>query len=226
MVKKAYKNLGYVLASLAIVLLGVNIAANIISRDVAIDVNAFRPDVIVIDPGHGGLDGGATNGGIVEKDINLAISLKLADLYKAAGYTVIMTREEDCSTVEGKFNKKQDIRKRLSIIENAGDVLAISIHQNQFTSSKAKGAQVYYGKNNPASKEVADKLGDGVTMLSEGSKRVVKPITKDVYLVHTSTKPIILVECGFLSNPSERALLQDEDYQKLIAFWIFSSTYR
>lgn len=227
--RRAYKKFAYVLIVVIFVLAGANIAVNMLSNEESVDGEAlanFDPDTIVIDAGHGGPDGGASNAGVAEKDINLSIAMMLQDLYKASGYKVIMTRTEDCSTVDmpnGKFNKKEDIKKRLDIVQRSHNSLAISVHQNQFTSQNIWGAQVFYGKNHSVSKDIATQIQGNVHMLSPENKRVAKPITSDVYLVHKATIPIVLVECGFLSNAQEREKLQQEEYQRLIAFWIYGS---
>lgn len=228
-VNKAYKKLAYALIVVVICLLGANIAVNVWPKGVNVSggIESFDPDTIVIDAGHGGPDGGASNAGISEENINLSIALMLSDMYKASGYNVILTRDSDSSTVEmpnGKFSKKDDIKKRLELIEKSHNSMAISIHQNQYPSSKIWGAQVFYGTKNPLSKDIAQKLQRNVHILSKENKRVAKPITSDVYLVHKATVPTVLVECGFLSNDIEREKLMDKEYQKLVAFWIYSST--
>lgn len=181
--------------------------------------------VIVIDAGHGGMDGGAqAPDGTVEKTINLAIASPLSLMLRLCGYDVRMTRETDdsihdadCATVREK--KVSDMKNRLAIFESA--TLNISIHQNKFGVAKYHGAQVFYSTNNPASEQLAETLRDNIYgLLQPDNTRAVKKGTKDIYLLYKATTPTVLVECGFLSNPEEFARLCNPDYQKQLAFAI------
>ena len=185
---------------------------------------------VILDPGHGGLDGGAVGiNGVVEKDVNLSIALELRALLEAAGYSVVMTREEDVSihdqtakTVAEK--KRSDLKNRLKLTEDYPDSIFISIHQNRFSESKYSGAQMFYGKNHPESKVLAEILQQSiVSLLQEGNTRQVKPAGKELYLLYHSDRPTVLAECGFLSNPQEEALLNTEEYRRKMAFAIFSA---
>ncbi|MGI6404358.1 MAG: N-acetylmuramoyl-L-alanine amidase [Oscillospiraceae bacterium] len=181
--------------------------------------------VIIIDPGHGGPDGGAVGAnGIVEKDINLSLSLKLRDLMKASGFSVVMTREEDISIhdpgVKGtRKQKTSDLRNRMAIMERYPDVIFISIHQNKFGDAKQNGAQVFYGPQNEGSKALAEVVQQNiVSMLQPENKRKCKKGEKNLYLIYEAKCPAILLECGFLSNPGEAKRLADETYQAQLAF--------
>jgi N-acetylmuramoyl-L-alanine amidase len=178
---------------------------------------------ILIDPGHGGYDGGADGiSGVKEKDINLNISLKLRDALKARGYNVIMTRETDNALLnEGKrigTKKAQDIENRCKIKEQSNADLFISIHQNYFPQGKYYGSQVWYSKNE-GSNELAHIVQENLKIdLDRGNKRVEKPAKNDYKILTCSDcMPSVLLECGFLSNYEEEKLLQDEKYQKKIA---------
>ncbi|MDF2568192.1 MAG: cell wall hydrolase/autolysin, partial [Oscillospiraceae bacterium] len=119
---------------------------------------------IVIDPGHGGMDGGATGvDGSLEKNINLKISLKLRDILRVNGFRVVMTREKDESIHDANEKtiakqKKSDMRKRLKIMQDNPNSLTISVHQNKFEQSQYYGAQMFYSSNNPMSKTLAECL--------------------------------------------------------------------
>lgn len=185
---------------------------------------------IVIDAGHGGMDGGAVGvNGSLEKDINLSVALKLENILNAFGYHTAMTRREDISIhdddIKGTANqKKSDLHNRLALMEEYEDCLVISIHQNNFTQSRYDGAQMFYGKNNPESKVLAGVLqSEIVSLLQPGNTREIKPAGKEIFLLYQSSKPIVLAECGFLSNPQEEALLQQEEYQRKMAFAIASA---
>lgn len=183
---------------------------------------------VILDPGHGGFDGGATGiGGVVEKDINLQIALKLRDILKVNGFEVIMTRETDDgthdqgSTISQK--KKSDMRNRLKLINGTPNAVTISIHQNLFEQSQYSGAQMFYGKKNSESKLLAQSIQESfVTNLQKDNKREIKEAGKDLYLMYYAETPIVLAECGFISNPIESALLSDDTYQNKVAFTIFS----
>ena len=198
------------------------------SSPVSISGNLQMIDTIVIDPGHGGIDGGATGfGGVVEKNVNLQISLKLRDILLMNGYQVVMTRDTDKSIhSSGKSisqQKKSDMQNRLKLIEETPNALTVCIHQNFFEQSQYNGAQMFYGKNNSDSKLLAEAIQKRfVNNLQKDNKREIKQAGKDLYLMYQAKSPIVLVECGFLSNPIESALLSDDTYQSKVAFTIFS----
>lgn len=183
--------------------------------------------LILVDPGHGGADGGAVApDGTQEKDINLAISHHLADMLRIMGYEVGMTRTAD-EMVDAvgetmRARKVSDIKNRLAMVEQAD--LTVSIHQNKFPQSQYFGTQVFYSGNNAASKELADIIRSNVVgQLQPDNKRELKKGDSSVYLLHKATKPIALVECGFLSNEQELAQLKDPVYQEKLALTVACS---
>lgn len=187
-------------------------------------------NIILLDAGHGGEDGGAIGvGGIIEKNINLAITLKTAYFFEFFGYNVEFTRETDKMTCNDglktqRERKVSDIKNRLEQIEKSPCLCSVSIHQNIF-GGEARGAQVFYGGNNPESKIIAESVQNGIaSLLQPENKRATKQATKDIYILYHTEKPAILVECGFISNNSEAALLSDNDYQNKMAFTIAIST--
>lgn len=177
-----------------------------------------RKHCIVIDPGHGGEDGGATScTGRMESEYNLAISKKLDDLLHLLGYQTRMTRTSDVSiyTTGGTIARKKisDLKERVRIVNETPGAVFISIHQNQFSDSRYSGAQVFYAKTD-GSKELGQKLqSELVTALNPGSNRKSKPIS-GVYLMENIQCTGVLIECGFLSNPREEAKLRNAEYQK------------
>lgn len=187
---------------------------------------------IIIDAGHGGTDGGAAVGGVVEKDINLSISLVLRDIFLANGFDVVMTRDADISIHdEGiksvKKQKTSDLHNRLAIVESYPNAIFLSIHQNKFDSGKAKGAQIFYSPNNLQSRELAELLQqDFISMLQPENTRLCKKAGKNLYLMYKAKCPAVLIECGFMSNPDEAARLTDADYQAQVAFTAFCSVMR
>lgn len=194
----------------------------------ALKVEKNQIEEIVIDAGHGGFDGGATGiTGSIEKNINLNISLKLKSFFEIAGYKVNMTRQEDISTEDENFNnkKKSDMRNRLNLIDSSKKSIAISIHQNKFTESQYSGAQTFYGGKNPKSQELAELIQkEFVVNLQPENKRQIKKGQKNLFLLYNAKNPIVLVECGFISNKKEEQLLLDDEYQNKVAFTIFSAT--
>ena len=173
---------------------------------------------VIIDPGHGGVDGGATSySGVLESKINLDIALKLNDMMRLLGIRTIMIRETDRSIyTEGETiaqKKASDLRERVRIINETRNALVVSIHQNTFPDEKYWGAQVFYPKTS-GSKELADMMQKQLNInLMPDNNRLPK-VAKGIYLMEHIQNPGILLECGFLSNPQEEALLRSEEYQK------------
>lgn len=198
----------------------------IVSSPVSMDYR-YRPKVIV-DPGHGGEDGGAEGiNGAIEKDINLSMSLMLRDLLRINGFEVIMTRETDASIHDSgtktlRKKKKSDLHNRLDIMKENPDAIVLSIHQNKFTIEKYSGAQVFYGTQVPeASQALAQTIQDNIkAMLQPENTREIKEAYDTLFLLQNAPSPIVLVECGFLSNKQEADLLVNPEYQKQLAFVI------
>ena len=178
--------------------------------------------VIIIDAGHGGDDGGAVSiGGICEKDLNLAMSKSLSSNLEAMGYHVIMTRTDDTDTDgEEGFNKRKDILNRLKYTEQYPNSLFISVHMNSSTSSTDKGFTVFYGEKNELSKKIAENIYYAVENFAYTSRlRDVKEAPDSVYLMNNcGMVPAILVECGFISNKTDEALLIDEKYREDLSY--------
>ena len=174
-----------------------------------------RDHVIVIDAGHGGEDGGATScTGILESQINLEIALRLNEVLQLLGYDTKMIRTTDTAIyTEGSSiaaKKVSDLKQRVKIVNETNGAILVSIHQNIFPASRYSGAQVFY---NNQSRGLADSLQNVfVETVNQGSNRKAKA-ADGVYVMQHITKPGILVECGFLSNPEEEAKLQTEEYQ-------------
>ena len=189
-----------------------------------------EPVTVILDPGHGGEDGGAVgyDGITVEKDINLAVALKLRDLLKLGGFNVIMTRQEDVSTCDSglktvKQRKTSDIVNRLKVAKENSNAIFVSIHQNQFTQSQYWGTQIFYGRHNPDSAVLAETLQRTFReLLQNENKREHKKSGKEIYILYNSEIPTVMVECGFLSNPDECKLLCDDGYQNQVAFTVYT----
>lgn len=180
---------------------------------------------ILIDPGHGGTDGGASGSdGTLEKDINLSISRPLADMLRLFGYRVEMTRDTDRSIHDDnlktiKDQKISDMKNRLKLYNQSR--LTISIHENQFPQTQYSGTQIFYSTNDADSLALATSVRESVLrLLQPDNTRELKKATKDIYLLHNAKTPAILVECGFLSNAEELAKLKDPIYQQNMAYAI------
>ena len=195
----------------------------------SITLDSLRP-VLVIDPGHGGEDGGAVaEDGTVESNINLSIAHKVAGLTEMAGWKVCMTRREDISIhdtdAETLHQKKvSDLRNRVALCEEIGDCILISIHQNSFPSAKSVyGAQVFYNEKK-VSENLAQIIQDALNQsVNQEKPKEIKSIGQSSYLMKHITCPGVLIECGYLSNQKETQMLKTEAYQKKLALIIASS---
>lgn len=180
--------------------------------------------VIIIDAGHGGRDPGAVGeNGAIEKEINLSIAKKLKAYLEENGNTCIMIREVDEGLYsEADSNKKsRDMKSRKDMIKSNNADFFISIHLNSFPQSKYYGAQVFYYSEDEKSKKFAQVMqSELIRVLNRGNKREEKP-SNTYYILKENPVPSILVECGFLSNPEEEMLLQEEEYQNKIAWALY-----
>lgn len=201
----------------------------------AFGIVAFHADffekktTIVVDAGHGGEDGGAVGvNGSVEKDINLAIALALAEKLKASNFPVVLVRDGDYSMGDQTLNtvaerKRSDTKNRVQLVEETGDCLLISIHQNQFSQSQYSGAQMFYSPNNDESAQLAECIRQSVVnSLQPENTRQNKEAGEEIYLLTHCQVPGVLVECGFLSNPEEAQRLVQQEYQQDMASAIYN----
>ena len=178
---------------------------------------------LIIDPGHGGEDGGAVSiTGAPESKINLAIVLKLRDVLGLYGVDPILLREEDISLHDDDANtlrekKRSDLKNRVAAIEAVEGGTLLSIHQNTYPGSRYHGAHVFYAPTE-GSQELAEHFQNSIkAALQPENERAVKRIPDTVYIMNHVTCPAVLIECGFLTNPEEEALLRDEDYQRKLS---------
>ncbi|NCA92942.1 hypothetical protein EOM82_06845 [bacterium] len=179
---------------------------------------------VIIDPGHGGEDPGAVANGMTEKELNLIIALKLNDFMKISSCDAVMTRSDDILLYEaGQESRKKfyDLRNRLSIAESVPNGLYVGIHMNKFPIEKYHGLQTFYSDNNDAGKILASYVQEACRLADPSNTRLIKPDGNTIYILENIEIPAILVECGFLSNPSEARLLADDNYQSKLAFLIF-----
>lgn len=179
--------------------------------------------VVVIDSGHGGNDPGKIGiDGSLEKDINLEIALLLKAYLEASDVTVVMTREDDRGLYSESDSQKKmaDMRNRCQLIEETNPALIISIHQNSYHEEEINGAQVFYYKNSDKGKKLAEIIQKRFDFVLGDQNRRLAKANDNYYLLLHVTKPLVIVECGFLSNWKEAAALNQEDYQKRVAWTI------
>lgn len=187
-----------------------------------------RDVCIVIDAGHGGVDGGATScSGILESTYNLNIALRLNDLFHLLGIDTVMIRTTDISVyTKGETiaqKKVSDLKERVRIVMDTENALLLSIHQNNFSDGRYSGAQVFYPKTEGSELLAKQLQRDFVSILNPGSKRQVKK-ADGIYLMEHIDCPGVLIECGFLSNVQEEALLRSKEYQQKLCCIIAAAT--
>ena len=179
---------------------------------------------IVLDAGHGGIDGGVSGvrTGVKESELNLKVVKKLEKHLTDAGMVVYLTRNSEAGLygVANSSLKRKDMEKRKSIIDKAKPTLVISIHMNQYTLSTRRGAQTFYNKDNENSKLLAECVQQSFNDMAEAVKKT-SALSGDYYIVKCTKYPSIIAECGFLSNPEDEALLITEQYQDSLAYNIF-----
>lgn len=178
---------------------------------------------VIIDAGHGGFDPGKIGvNDAKEKDINLTIAMKLKELLEENDITVIMTREDDNGLYsESDSNKKNaDLKKRVDIINSSNAVIAVSIHQNSFPEESSCGAQVFYHNSSMEGKILAEILQEQIKKtIRDGNHRFSKS-NESYYMLRKTDRPLVIVECGFLSNWKEAKLLVIDEYQEKMAWAI------
>ena len=224
MKKKEYAEMALVYAAVAGLFLAAAWAGSNTVTVMAQRSPVERDHTIVIDAGHGGEDGGAVScTGVTEKELNLDIALRLDDLLHLMGYRTRMTRRTDISVyTSGETiarRKASDLQERVQMVQQVQDPILISIHQNLFSDPQYGGAQVFYdpaGEGQPLAQVLQMSFRE---TLNRGSRRDIKK-ADGIYLMEHIDCPGILVECGFLSNPREEALLRSDEYQRSLCIVI------
>lgn len=178
--------------------------------------------VVVLDPGHGGKDDGARAEGVKEQEINLQIAQKVKAHLETAGATVQMSRDGayDLASDGAENRKREDMKKRVAMINEEPTDVFISIHLNSYPNTAIQGAQAFYKKEDEASKTFAQLIQDGFNALTQNEKSIK---TGDYYILNNTNRPGVLVECGFISNAEERAKLASDEYQEQIAIVLYES---
>lgn len=213
------------------VLVGVNWLGGLRAEPTSAVVELNQKPTLILDAGHGGEDGGAsTASGVKESDINLAIVLKTRALMTFLGDEPRLTRDRDLSlhsdgaeTIRQK--KVSDLKNRVAMVENTPNALLLSVHQNHFTDPRYSGTQVFFnrGDDNRQWGESVQEIFRQV--LAPDNDRKAKPMPDGIYLFDHVSCPAILVECGFLSNGEEAALLCTDTYQRKVALALAGAYY-
>ena len=190
-------------------------------------LNLSSTPVFVLDAGHGGADGGTSSAsGVLESDINLAITLRMRDLFTLLGQPTVLTRRDENSLADDpsatiRQQKVSDTKNRVALVNSIENVRLISIHQNALAGHPSvHGAQVFYNAVGDSSTLAETMQQDLNQTVNVGNEKGKKPISKDIYLMSHVTCPAVLVECGFLSNTAESEILQTPSYQTLLAMTI------
>lgn len=216
---------------LHIIMAGILLASMyLVAREGAVYVNSIQVKekekekiCVVIDAGHGGADPGKVGiNGQLEKDINLQIAQLLKLFLESEGIEVVMTRntDEGLYDEEASNKKVQDMKRRLEIIEESNPVLVISIHQNSYHEEAVKGAQVFYYATSEKSKRLAEVLQQQLKELDGENRREAKG-NDSYFLLKKTSRPIVIAECGFLSNREEAEMLSSPLYQEQLAWKIY-----
>lgn len=180
---------------------------------------------LVIDPGHGGIDGGAiSDDGSKESDLNLAISLKLRMIAELLGQPAVMTRSDDqIREPYADYSEHDDLVRRTEQVNQTPGAVLISIHQNDFPTSQPSGSQVFYAAT-PGSEELGKRCHDNlIRLLDPENRRVAAPAPKALYITSHVNCPAILAECGFMSNNFDVQKLCSREYQLSLALILAGS---
>lgn len=228
--KKIKWNIVFVTFTFALCVCVIGYAALRMNENVPVTSSLTQDDLVLIfDAGHGGIDGGcSTADGKVEKTINLNITLSLRDLSRLFGYNVETTRDTDKSIhdkgISGIKNQKiSDMENRLELFNKYNNSICISIHQNTFSDSKFNGAQMFYSEKNEFNEQLASIMQQQfVANLQPDNQRKIKLCGSELYLCYYCNNPAVMIECGFLSNPEDASQLTNSDYQKKVAFTVFT----
>ncbi len=179
-----------------------------------VDMSVLAGHKIVIDPGHGGIDSGASANHVIEKQVTFAISLKLAEVLEKNGAIVTFTRNGDIDYyTKGKGGKRNDLLQRIKIIEDSGAEIFISVHCNAFSAVNLSGAQVFYNPKFAENKILAERLQQVLKEFPPNNKRQAKEDLR-ILLLNGTTIPGVLIETGYITNQREALLLVDDHYQQ------------
>ncbi len=188
----------------------------------AVFAGASLPIKIVLDAGHGGIDGGVVgaNTGIKESDLNLAITLKLKQTLDDMGFETVLTRKTEAGLYDTALKgfKREDMKKRKEIVQKENPALVISVHQNRYPSKSVRGAQVFFKRGDSEGERFALNLQEKLNGLYETENvKARKHTPSEYFMLDCTHNPSVIVECGFLSSPADEKLLASASWQKRLA---------
>lgn len=179
---------------------------------------------VVLDAGHGGVDGGVSGvkTGVKESELNLKVVKKIESYLTSAGMSVTLTRNSDAGLygIATKNLKRKDMEKRRDIIKSVKPDLVISVHMNKYSLTTRRGAQVFYKDGDESAKDLATCIQKSFNSMEQASRNC-SILTGDYYILNCTEYTSVIAECGFLSNPEDEALLITEEYQDELAYNIF-----
>ena len=216
----------YLILTVSVVLIFALIITSLGGADMAASAQPQTSDIIILDAGHGGEDPGAVGiNGALEKDVNLSVALRLGEILKDNGFTVLYTRSEDKLLYKAEENIKglrkiSDLKNRVAFCEEYPGALFISLHMNSYGSEKYSGLQVYSKPQSTESKNLAEKIQSAVKEnLQPDNKRQVKD-GEGIFVLEKNSLESVLIECGFLTNAQEAERLSEKEYQNDLCFAI------
>jgi len=207
-----------ILAALCLIAIVWSLGQAYMAESVAAFAMPVSRKVVWIDAGHGAFDPGKIAGSVLEKEINLAIALKLQGFLEQGGATVFVTRLDDeaiSSTKQGDMYKRQQMANA-----SQADIF-VSIHQNSFPQGSVHGAQVFYFNTSDNSRKLAENIQQQLKEFVGTNQRLQARPNKNYYVLRQTIMPAVIVECGFLTNPGDRSKLTKADYQERIAWGIY-----
>lgn len=221
------KRIIFINLSIVIAILIYSLSSNTFSRTQLASSTPVSNHTIILDAGHGSPDGGATGSdGSIESDLNLDIVLKLQNLLESSNCTVILTRSDENGIYESDSNtirekKISDMKNRVNIANNSNAEMFVSVHMNKLEQTQYSGWQTFYKNQDENSKKIAERIQLSLnSFLKKENTRSIKSIS-GIYLTKNVQIPLVLVECGFLSNAEENKLLQTDSYQNELAWSIY-----
>lgn len=221
------KRMIFINLSIVISILIYSLSSNTFSKVQLASSTPISNHTIIIDAGHGSPDGGATGlDGSIESDLNLDIVLKLQNLLESSNCTVILTRSDENGIYEADSNtirekKVSDMKNRVNIANNSNAEIFVSIHMNKLEQTQYSGWQTFYKNQDEKSRQIAERIQLSLNnFIKKPNSREIKSIS-GIYLTKNVEIPLVLVECGFLSNAEENKLLQTDSYQNELAWSIY-----
>ena len=196
------------------------------SGDMSTGAVTANTPMVILDAGHGGVDSGTVApDGTEEKHLNLSLTKKLGAFLEACGVQVIYTRTEDTllTTQNAPTRKTGDLMARVALAKEYPDAVFVSIHMNALPQRQYSGLQTFYSTNHAWNESLAKVIQNDIRQLQADNHREAKDVKGSVYVLDRIQNPAVLIECGFLSNPEESVLLQQEEYQNKLAFLLSHS---